>query len=95
MLYLVVLSFDATGGQTAAVDEKLSQYGFRKTIQSDEKTAVELPANTYAGTAGGDSANQVATAVREKVREIFNACGVKGSYFVSVGSDWCWASAKV
>lgn len=76
------------------VEEQLAKYGFRSSIPSDDQTGVPLPMNTFAGTAGGGTSKEIAEAVREKVREIFDSHGLKASFFVSVGSDWCWAAGK-
>ncbi|MCW8131343.1 MAG: hypothetical protein KIS92_13420 [Planctomycetota bacterium] len=94
---LVVLNLETAetdAKKISAVEEKLSKYGFRKSIPADDQTSVPLPASTFAGTAGGGTSKEIAEAVREKVREILNESGVKGAFFVSVGDDWCWAAGK-
>lgn len=94
MSFLVVCIFDL---KSAVREDYLYAYmdlaaiGLRQTIKSDKGPSFKLPAAAVMGTFGGDSVEDVRSAVGRKVQSIFKARGFSGTFFVVASADWACA----
>ena len=95
MSYLVFCTFDlknATGQDYQNAYADLEKIGLKKVQKNQKGNDAVIPTTAAMGFFNGQSASDVCTDVRDKVKRAFTARKFKSEIFLVTGGDWAWVA---
>ena len=101
MAYLMTITYDLKNSDTSVyskIYKDLEVMDFSKVIKGKKKVETKLPSNTFVAKFDVDEFEDSKDArewLKEEIKEIFNAHGVSGKFFISVSKSWAWSVGTV
>ncbi|HDZ3730166.1 TPA: hypothetical protein RSW61_001762 [Vibrio harveyi] len=97
MSYFVMCTFDLFNATSADYENAysvLEDHGLKTSLTSNSGKTVDLPNTTAAGLFTGEKCASIGDDILQRVKEGFNAKGLKYKVFVTVADGYAWRHSK-